>query len=256
LSKDQDTAVVIDILKSHFGFEAEKIPEQHVERADIHAWKGEDHYLFEVKSRDDHPGLMKINQKTQDLEIAEYSKELKRSNKISSILEKASTQLAETPKPNNEFSCVWFRAADHLIPDEIEFIKASLYGIRHLLISDSSGIFYHAKCYYYDYNDFYNFKNINAVVFDNGRSIHICINNHSDRIEEFSMSGLYSVFNKSNSIIDPDRFDEDSGILVADIECPRSQEDKVKEYLQNKYEIMINNVFEMKSIGGVVITTH
>lgn len=215
------------------GFEAEIIPEHEDERADISAWRNNDYYLFEVKSRDDHPALMEQIDKKPNFQITEYSKELKRSNKISSIIKKASNQLAKTPKSNNDFSCIWFRAVHHLIPDEIECIQASLFGIRHLLVTDSERKFHHVKCYYFDYSDFFRFQNINAVVTDNGKAIQICINNYSNRISEFRNSELYRYFEKANALIDPDRFNKGSKLLVADIDCPRNQVDKIKGYPYN-----------------------
>ena len=252
---DQETKTVIDILKNHMGFEAEKIPECpecKENRSDISAWKNGDYYLFEVKSRGDHPALMEQVEKNQNNEIAEYSRELKRSNTISSVVEDASEQLAQTPKINNDFSCVWFRAAQHFIPDEIEFIQTSLYGIKYLLISDSEGKAYSAKCYYFDYNDFFKFKNINAVVIDNGTGIHICINNHSNRIKEFRTSELYKYFEATNSLIDPDKFTKNSGNLVADINCSRKEVDKVKNHIFEKYGLQVRNIFPMQSMAGVI----
>jgi len=253
LNTDQDRAAVIDILKSHMGFQAEPIPEHEDERADISAWKNGNYYLFEVKTREDHPALMDRVGKNPDFELTEYSKELRRSNSISSIIEKASSQLSKTPKTNNDFSCVWFRAVDHLIPDEVEFIQTSLYGIRHLLVWDSDRKSSYAKCYYFDYNDFFSFKNVNAVVIDNGRAMHICINNHSNRIQEFRKSELYRYFDGVNAIIDPDKFEKDSSILVADIDCPRNQVNRIKEYIQQKYGLQVGNIFEMKSLAGVIM---
>lgn len=252
MSTDQDTNTVIDILKNHMGFEAEKIPEEDDERADISAWKKNDYYLFEVKSRDDHPAIMEKVDKKPNFQVTGYLKELKRSNKISSIMEKASNQLAHTPKLHNDYSCVWFRAVHHLIPDEVEFIEASLYGIRHLWVIDSERKSYHSRCFYFDYNDFFRFKNINAVVIDNGSGIKICINNYSNGIKEFRESELYKYFNASNALIDPDKFTKDSGVLVADIDCPRNQTDKIKTYIHQKYGMKVNNVFEMNSMAGVL----
>jgi len=237
------------------GFEAGKIPEQNSEkRADIWATKGEHYFLFEVKSREDHPALMAHIENAQDYEGVEYCEELKRRNAISSILEDASRQLAETPKPNGEFSCVWFRIVEQLIPDGIKFIQTSLYGIKYLLISDSeTNRRYWTQCYYFDYNDFYNYRNVNAVVLDNGRGrIRFCVNDHSDAINQFRNSELYKYFKETNSVIDPINFDVDSGILVADIDCSRNEVDKVKEYVETKYKIKINTILEMKSMGGVV----
>ena len=255
MSDDQETSIVIDTLTKDMGFEAERIPEKHSEkRADIWARKGEDYFLFEVKSREDHPALMAYIENAQAYEEAEYCEELKRRNAISSILEDASRQLAETPKPNGEFSCVWFRIVEELIPDGSKFIQTSLYGIKYLMISDSkSNRRGWAQCYYFDYNDFYNYRNINAVILDNGRGmICFCVNDYADTINQFRNSELYKYFKNTDRIIDPITFDVDSGFLVADIDCPRREVDKVKEYVETKYRITINTIFEMKSIGGMV----
>lgn len=254
MSTDQDRAIVIDILKSHMRFHAEPVSEHEDERADILAWKNDDYYLFEVKTRKDHPALMDRIDKKPDFEITEYSKEVRRSNTISSIIEKAASQLSKTPKPNNDFSCVWFRAVDHLIPDEMEIIQTSLYGIRHLLVWDSDKKSNYAECYYFDYSDFFNFKEINAVVIDNGVAIHICINNYSSRIREFRESELYRYFNGLKALIDPDKFEKDSSTLVADIDCPRNQVDRIKEYIHQKYGLQVGNIFEIKSLAGVIMT--
>jgi Holliday junction resolvase len=255
MSNDQETSIVINTLTKDMGFEAERIPEQpQAKRADIRARKGKDYFLFEVKSREDHPALMAYIENAQAHEEAEYCEELKRRSAISSDLKNASHQLAETPKPNREFSCVWFRIIEQLITDGSEFIQTSLYGIKYLLISDSETRRGWAKCYYFDYNDFYNYKNINAVILDNGREmIRLCVNNYADAINQFRNSELYRYFKNTDRIIDPITFDLDSGFLVADIDCPRREEDKVKEYVEKKYRIKVITIFdEMKSRGGIV----
>jgi hypothetical protein len=255
MSNDRETSTVIDTLTKDMGFEAKRIPEKHSEkRADIWAKKGEHYFLFEVKSREDHPALMAYIENAQPYKEAEYCEELKRRNAISSILEDASRQLARTPKPNGEFSCVWFRIVEGLITDGSEFIQTSLYGIKYLLISDSeTNRRGWARCYYFDYNDFYNYKNISAVILDNGRGmIRFCVNDCSDAISQFRNSELYRYFEKINGVIDPITFDVNSGFLVADIDCPRREVDRVKEYVETKYRITIHTIFEMKSIGGMV----
>jgi len=235
------------------GFEAKAIPEHRDERADISAWKNRDYYLFEVKTREDHPSLMEQVSRAPDFEITEYNKELRRSNTISAILEKASSQLLRTPKINSDFSCVWFRAVDHLIPDEVEVIQTSLYGIRHLLLFDSERKSSYAKCYYFDYNDFFLCRNINAVVIDNGKKRHICVNDFSERIREFRESELYRYYEGLGELIDPEGFRNDKSVLAADIDCPRNQVDRIKQYILQKYGLQVSNVFEMKSMAGIVM---
>ena len=63
---------------------------------------------------------------------------------------------------------------------------------------------------------------------------------------------MYKLFSESNAVTDPDNFTKDSGDWVADIDCPRSQVDKVKDHIQKKYGLQVNNIFEMKSMAGVV----
>lgn len=84
MSNDQEASIVMDILTKDMGFEARKIPEQNLgKRADIWARKGEDYFLFEVKSREDHPALMAYIENAQAYDEAEYCEELKRRNAIS-----------------------------------------------------------------------------------------------------------------------------------------------------------------------------
>jgi len=235
------------------GFEANPIPEHRNERADISSWKNGDYYLFEVKTREDHPSLMKRVLRTPDFEITEYKKELRRSNAISAIMKKASSQLSKTPKENNAFSCVWFRAVDHLIPDVVEFVQTSLYGIRHLLLFDSERKSFYAKCYYFDYNDFFVYRNINAVVIDDGNAMYICVNDFAERIQEFRNSELYRYYDGVGALIDPEKFRNDGSVLVADVDCPRNQVDRIKRYILRKYGLKVSNVFEMKSLAGIMM---
>jgi hypothetical protein len=256
VSNDHEASIVIETLTKHMGFEAKSIPEQPAlgERADIWACKGGDSYLFEVKSREDHPALMDDIRNAQPYEGTLYSGELKRRNTLSSIVEKASRQLSNTPKPNGEFSCIWFRIVEELIPDGVHFILATLYGIKYLSISDlKSGRTGWVECYYFDYNDFYDYKNIDGVILDNGKGkLRLCVNDYGRAGNRFRKSELCEYFRKTDQIIDPLTFDLESGKLVADIDCPRREVDKLRLYLQNKYNIEINRIYEMKSLGGAV----
>lgn len=251
MSKDKDTKIVINIIRNQLNFEAKRIPEneEEGETADIFACKNSENYLFEVKSRDDHTDFMEQVEKSQDYQMIEYKKPIRRSNKISSILEKANGQLEATPKTNNDYCCVWFRAINKFIPDEADLIRTSLYGIRHLLVANSNKEISRAECYYFDYNDFFRFKNISAVVIENGRGIHLCVNDYSMRIQSFRNSVLYQYFSRHESLTDPEKMCD---ILIARINCPRNKTDKVINHLQKKYKLRITGFVEMNSMGGAV----
>ena len=204
MAKDLESEKVIEILNSCL-FYAERIPEssQKGQRADIAAWKGEDRYIIEVKTKDDHPDLMEEIEKGNDLEIIEYKKELFRSNTLSGIICGAVDQLIDTPDDNHSFKIIWFRAVESLIVDILSFLKSTIYGIRHLFIRNSMNKFYHVECYYFDFNDFFKFTMLDGIILDDGKKLELCTNSFSSRLPEFQNSTLYNFFSERNKLIDP-----------------------------------------------------
>ena len=252
MSKDEDTNTVIDILRN-FSFSTVRISESPKEgkRADIKAEKGGDHFLIEVKSRQDHPELMSDIEKAQPFEIVEYEKELFRSNTLAGIIRDAVSQLMDTPDPYNSFKIVWFRAVGALIEDEMSFLKSTLYGISHLMVREPNGRIIHAPCYYFDFNEFYKYANLEGVVLDNGKGLELCVNGFSKRAGEFAKSSLYTFFSSHNAVTDPLKLEEESEIMVADTQISRKNQEAIKDYIQKKYEINVK-VLNLKSIGGVI----
>lgn len=252
LSKDIDTQNAVRILNS-LSFSAVKIPEdsQLGKRGDIKAQKGDDHYIIEVKSKEDHPAFMSKIQKSNDLEVVEYKKGLFRSNTLSGIIGEAVDQLTETPDHNNSFRILWFRAIESLIEDIHSFLKATIYGIRYLLVRDSSSKFYSVQCYYFDYNDFYNFPTLDGIILDNGNGLELCTNSFSPRLYEFQSSTLYQLFYEGNALIDPEKLEKDGKIFVADTPIKRKDENEIKKYIENKYKVHVQ-ILQMNVLGGVV----
>ena len=255
MSKDKDTDKVIEILKS-LNFSADKISvaSQDGKRADIIAERDENSYLIEVKSRLDHPSLISEIKESKDFEIVEYEKKLCRSNSLSSIINDAVDQLDQTPNVNHAFKVIWFRAIESLIEDEISFIKATLYGKKHLLARDKNGKISHAECYYYDFNDFFEHQTLDAVILDNGQGLELCVNDFSNRVEEFRKCSLFRLFSDNNSVIDPVILKSMNQIYVADTNVSRNNEPAVKDYVEKKYNVHIQ-VLNMNSFGGVITYT-
>jgi hypothetical protein len=252
MSKDSEAQTVTDILRS-LNFCAEKIPEspQDGKRADILVEKDGNHFLIEVKSKSDHPALKSDIENVNDLEIIPYQQGLYRSNTLAGIVRDAVMQLNDTPDPHNCFKVIWFRAIESLIEDEMSFLKATLYGKRHLLVKERDGRISHASCYYFDINEFYKYPTLDGVILDNGKGLELCINDFSQRVHEFRGSSLYSLFAKHNSVTDPSELEAKKEILVADTSMARNDEEAVKVYIENKYNFNVQ-ILSLKSIGGVI----
>ena len=257
MAKDNNRKAVISILQG-FGFSAFEIPEesQKGRRADIRATKDTQSFLIEVKSRENHPEFMSRLKKANDLEIVSYEKQLHRSNSLGKIICDAVRQLEDTPDDVRSFKCIWFRALESLITDEFDFIKATLYGTRHLLVCDQSIIFSYVSCYYFDPNEFYKFRSLDAVVLENGKRVELCLNSLSCRFDEFRCSSLYRIFESKGTlrIIDPNKLEMGKEILVADTDVPRNDREAVIRFIQEKYGLHVQPI-DMKVIGAGILYT-
>jgi hypothetical protein len=253
MQKDLEAKIVTDILRS-LNFSAEKIPEcpQDGKRADILAKKEGDHFLIEVKSKSDHPSLKSEIDNANDFEIIQYQKGLYRSNTLSGIVRDAVTQLSNTPDSHNSFKIMWFRAVESIIEDEMLFLKTTLYGKRHLLVKENDGRISHASCYYFDINEFYKYPSLDGVILDNGKGLELCVNDFAQKVQEFRESSVYSVFDKHHAVTDPSKLEAKKEILIADTPMPRNDEDAIKAYIENKYNINVQ-IFNLNSMGGVIV---
>ncbi|MBU2227213.1 MAG: hypothetical protein KJ936_06030 [Proteobacteria bacterium] len=255
MAKDIEKKAVIKILQD-FGFSSSEIPEepQKGRRADIRATKDTQSFLIEVKTKEDHPEFTTALKKTKDLEIVPYEKQLRRSNTFGKIIREGVRQLEETPDDAQSFKCIWFRAIETLFTDAFDFMKATLYGTRHLLVRDQSGGFSHATCFYFDPNEFFKYPSLDAVVLDNGRGAELSVNSFSRRFAEFRGSVLYQLFESSRALTDPLKLEDQKEIFVADTDVSRNDKDAVIKFIQEKYGISVNP-FEMKSMGAAILYT-
>lgn len=253
MAKDIERKAVTEILRD-FGFASSEIPEepQKGRRADIHATKGNQSFLIEVKTKKDHTEFMAALKRAKDLEIVPYEKEIIRSNTFGKILREGVEQLEQTPDNAKSFKCIWFRAIERLLTDTFDFMKATLYGTRYLLVRDKLRRFSYARCFYFDHNEFFKYPSLDAVVLDNGRGAELSVNSFSRRFEEFRNSALYQVFASNRAVTDPLQLEQKMAVLVADTDAPRNDKDALIKYIQGKYGISINQL-EMKSMGGAIL---
>ncbi|MCF8144245.1 MAG: hypothetical protein K9N21_10020 [Deltaproteobacteria bacterium] len=254
MPKDIERQAVIEILQD-FGFTSSEIPEepQKGRRADIRATKGNQSFLIEVKTKEDHPEFTAALNRSNYLEIVPYEKQLHRSNTFGKIIREGVSQLEQTPDDAHSFKCIWFRAIESLFSDAFDFMKATLYGTRHLLVCDKSGRFSHANCFYFDHNEFFKYPSLDAVVLDNGRGAELSVNSFSRRLKEFRCSLLYQLFESGQALTDPHKLEQQNDVLVADTDVSRDKEAVVK-YIQEKYGIFVNPI-KMKSMGGAILYT-
>ena len=253
MKKDTEKETVIKILQE-FGFDIVEIPEepQKGRRADVRATKDKQSFLIEVKSREDHPKFMSDLKKAKNFEIIEYNKELRRSNTFGKIIREGAEQLNETPDEIGSFKCIWFRAVESLIPDAFEFMKATLYGTKHLLVRDQSNHFSHAKCYYFEPSEFFKLRSLEGVILDNGRGAELCLNTFSYRLDEFRRTALYCLFKRKRALIDPHKLEKQGMILIADEDVPRVDKEALIRSIQKKYGLYVRQL-DMKVLGGGII---
>lgn len=255
--KDKDTEVqIVSGILQNIGYSTERIPPSNKpkeQRADLRVISENNKYIVEVKTRLDHPNLMAEVEKAPDKTIVEYHKEIARSNTLSGIIQDGVQQLEATPKTKDEFCFIWFRCIETHMRDTAALIRATVYGIRQLLINISETL----PCYYFDFNEFYNRPTLDAIIVEeneNETNKLMLLNNFSVKYKNLCRSDMYQFFEKDRAVIDPKKLEETESILIADTNHTRKEQNEIIKYLKKKYNIQNMQVLPMETRGGIIKT--
>jgi len=164
---DADTQFV----QQHFqamGYTPEPIdrPGPNGRTADLWAHVGTDCLVVEVKSRTDDAETAEQLRRAPLGEILEREGDLARKNRLSSVIEEASRQIADSQYHYPGVGVLWFRAKPRLGFDDSEHqMEATLLGIRGVawMRGDESRA---TTAFAATFSDFYRFPNIDATVLE------------------------------------------------------------------------------------------
>jgi hypothetical protein len=211
-----------------------EVPEQQREMPDYLVEDGEIQYIVEVKDKEDQNFIELIDSKGP----GEKTITLGHRNRISGIIKKGVEQLDSYEKIGERLKILWFYIDDALFGGlTARQIAWTLYGLMEIEGTTRSNKYYHAGCFYFTYNDFHRYKQLDAVIIQRPEEIVLCINEFSHWYTILNSTKLYQLFRKENLVImDPPQMEKDGRCFTA-VDCNISRNDTkaIAEHIAAKY---------------------
>jgi len=233
---DNDEQEVLEFFES-VGFTVKKIPESSEESPDFLIVDEESKVLVELKTKLDSESLInKRESKLEKGEMFEKSTVLKRTNTLSGIIRKASSQLAsQKEKHDADFCFVYLQAMGIHSSEKLTQFEVSLFGSKDIILM-GGGDPDIKTCYYFTHSDFFNNRQVldGAFIFgeNSGR---LCINSLSPNYKRVIESKFVNRF--WPGVLDPNEQESSGKAYILDADLPRSDDVALKEYLQEKYDL-------------------
>jgi len=191
-------------------------------------------YLIEVESQaDDLSYWDELVERGQ----VNRTDEVMRTNVASRVVRHATKQLRETEAPQHSFNLLAIVPASDDPGTQASEFRSTLYGIMLLVDAESDCEHQTKDCFYFDYNEFHGMTDIEGAILFWESSCQLCINTFAERVNAFRNSALYQRFDKEGGILDPDALEASGQAYIADIDLPRSESEKLLDYVTEKYSL-------------------
>jgi len=228
---------LIDYL-GKFDVVAEKIVESDDKTPDF-LIDQEEKVLIELKEKtDDEAKNQKKERSFNNNEIFEYANTSGYRNRLSGIISYGVQQLESRKSETKSQFCFLFIVANGVAPsNQLQQIYSTVYGNKDVIDFGSNSNM--AKpCFYAYFSEFYKNHGILDGVFVacNG-SVFLFVNSLSVNYPDVLNSNFYSRFVGKIKIVEPLELERSGEILIADCDVPRNNQDKVKQYVFDKYNI-------------------
>lgn len=233
---DANEQKVLEFFKK-IGVVINKIPESSEKSPDFIILDGDSRILVELKTKFDSESL--VNQRKFKLdknEMFEKTTVLKRTNTLSGIIKDASNQLSSQKKKLNADYCfIYLQATGLHSSEQFSQFEVSLYGSKHIIPMGVSDLDI-KNCYYFTNSDFFNNRKILDGAFIFGENAgRLCLNTLSPNYLKI-ISGTF-VDKFKPGVLDPGEQERNGLAYILDSDLPRSNEDLLIKYLQNKYNL-------------------
>lgn len=231
-------AKVIEYL-SQFSVVANKIEESNEKTPDFLVDQ-EERILIELKEKLDREDIHeRKEEKLAQGEVFEYINTMGYRNRLAGVVGGGIEQLlAQKSNTDSEF-CFLFIVASGVSPsNQLEKIASTLYGKKSVVDFDSdSGSQYAKSCYYAYHSEFYKHKEIIDGVFVATDYVYLLLNDKSPNYSRLKNSKFLSKLINGIHITDPIEQEKSGKAFIADCDIGRGNQDKIKEYVFEKYGI-------------------
>jgi hypothetical protein len=236
-------------LEKDFGLTVEKIPECESKTPDYHAYNNKEHYIIEIKEKEDNQDIKKDLEKTLlSGNLYSFVHPIEPKSVIKKIIRDAKQQIDEYLENETTFRVIWLHCTSIDYSGIRELVLSGIYGSETLIYSNGEQSFY-GLCYYFNESLFFKYKNkIDAVVIScrNGES-QLCLNNYSPRYEDFKNSTLAKTFIEE-AVIDPLLEEASGDAFIMDSSINRKNIEDVLACLKQKYNLDNINIMKIKHI--------
>lgn len=223
------------------GYSVTPIPVSKVcgqERADLLATLGQEILIVEAKGKAPHQGYFDLLEMVRTQGYGSCAREVAAWNALSSVTEKASRQLAETPAPETSARILWISC----LHEDWEFVfdafQHRLYGDVELSLFPKAEALPQTvetrRCFYYEPSDFCRFQSIDAAVLAGPNGAKVLVNEFGSRVRQLRNTKLYTGMMAKGALCDPEELRKLGDALA--ILGPLLNDQKVKwQYLLETY---------------------
>lgn len=194
----------------------------------------ENTYIIEVKSQAE--DLVYLQELSEKGEVFRKD-EVLRTNVATRVIREAVDQIRATPSPEKSSGVIAIVVAPDDPGTQVSEFVSTLYGTRFLVLLDNDGEAGSIECYYFDYNEFFTTRDIEAVIIFSDYGCRLYINTFAKKLVEFRETDLFHVFEEKNAIIDPEIIEQAGAAYIANTDLDRKDEEKLIDYIISKYSL-------------------
>ena len=231
--EEKDFNPIVKMFFQDHGFTANEIPrEKDKQTPDFDVIGKNDRYTVELKIKSDDPNeIARDNEFLSKGQMVTKSIPIGPRNRLSGIIQKGVDQMTTHDPQRKTYQVIWI----HTIGKNQDLLntrfRSTLFGLEKLFSIDISHVI---TCYYFHNSAFFTWRNyLDAALLTTENTVQLCINSLSPRVNDFRGSDLYKSLIKG--LCDPIKYELADGVMIADCEIDRKEENQILNYLMKKY---------------------
>lgn len=164
-------------------------------------------------------------------EIAQTTERWAYDEKVARIARHAKKQIVQVATPD-DLRLIWFECRGRDQESQWQQVFGTCYGSTNVF--DLKDKTFQRECYYFRESAFFRWReSLDGAVLFSGDNGALYLNSYSPRYPRLKDSGLARAF--APAVVDPLKLELEGHAAIADCETPRSQPDRVVQYLAEKY---------------------
>jgi len=227
-----DVAKAVSNLLGYLGFAVEFLQEGATKKADLFAVKDGEHFVIEVKTKEDDARRGEQMERAFDRgSLYEEVHPMGRRNRISGIVHQGVRQLTAHAE-SDPIRLLWLVVLGPRATVYESQIRATLFGSTR--VYDLQETSWQRDCFFFYHSDFFRWhEDLDGAVIARARSGQLCVNPFSPRADRLRRSPLAVTFGAG--VFDPILLEATGDACVVDSDIDRSDEGAVLRFVQRKY---------------------